>query len=116
MPDSHGPRDRIIPCVSGLVVLQITLGSVFVLFLDELVTKYGIGSGISLFIAAGVSLTIFGGLVGLMFGSGGFIAIMADGGAEALPNGAARRCCRSASPSWCSSSWSMQNPSRWRYP
>jgi preprotein translocase subunit SecY len=73
--------------VMGLVVLQIMLGSVFVLFLDELVTKYGIGSGISLFIAAGVSMVIFQGVVGLVFGAGGFVPIMAEGGAEALPNG-----------------------------
>lgn len=73
--------------VAGLVVLQITLGSIIVLFLDELVTKYGLGSGIGLFIAAGVSFAIFGGLFSLIFGSTGFIGIMADGGAEALPNG-----------------------------
>jgi len=73
--------------VLGIVVLQIMLGSIFVLFLDELVTKYGIGSGISLFIAAGVSMVIFTGLIALVFGDGGFIKTMADGGAEALPNG-----------------------------
>jgi preprotein translocase subunit SecY len=50
------------PYTMALVVLQITLGSVLVLFLDELVTKYGIGSGISLFIAAGVSLAVIMGL------------------------------------------------------
>ncbi len=73
--------------VVGLVVLQITLGSVFVLYLDELVTKYGIGSGISLFIAAGVAFTIFSGLFGLLFGAGGFVPTIADGGAGALPDG-----------------------------
>ncbi len=73
--------------VTALVVLQITLGSVFILFLDELVTKYGIGSGIGLFIAAGVSFAVFGGVVELIFGSAGFVAQMGEGGAEALPNG-----------------------------
>ncbi|MBI5046700.1 preprotein translocase subunit SecY [Candidatus Micrarchaeota archaeon] len=72
--------------VLAAVVAQITLGSVFVLFLDELVTKYGLGSGISLFIAAGVSLTVFIGVVQLIFGPAGFVAIMGEGGAEALPN------------------------------
>lgn len=75
------------PYSMALVVLQITLGSILVLFLDELVSKYGLGSGISLFIAAGVSLSIFVGLVQLLFGPGGFVAIMGEGGAEALPNG-----------------------------
>ena len=69
-----------------LVILQIALGSVIVLYLDEVVTKYGIGSGISLFIAAGVSFSIVGGASGLLFGETGVVGIMAGGGAEAIPN------------------------------
>ncbi len=69
-----------------LVVLQITLGSLLILFLDEIVSKYGIGSGISLFIAAGVSFSIFGGVVGLVLNEGGVIDSISVGGAEALPN------------------------------
>jgi len=38
-----------------LVILQIAAGSIALLYLDEIVSKYGIGSGVSLFIAAGVS-------------------------------------------------------------
>jgi len=41
------------------VVLQLALGGIIVIFLDELVSKYGFGSGVSLFIAAGVCNTIF---------------------------------------------------------
>jgi len=41
------------------LVAQLVLGSVIVLYLDELVSKFGFGSGISLFIAAGVTATIF---------------------------------------------------------
>jgi preprotein translocase subunit SecY len=41
------------------LVLQIAIGSLILLYFDELVSKYGIGSGVSLFIAAGVSGTIF---------------------------------------------------------
>lgn len=40
------------------VVTQIALGSIFLMYLDEVVTKYGIGSGIGLFIAAGVCKVI----------------------------------------------------------
>ncbi|MFA4907372.1 MAG: preprotein translocase subunit SecY, partial [archaeon] len=40
------------------VVLQVALGSIILLYLDEVTSKYGIGSGISLFIAAGVSQEI----------------------------------------------------------
>jgi preprotein translocase subunit SecY len=72
--------------VELLVILQIALGSVVVLYLDEIVTKYGIGSGISLFIAAGVSLTVVSGFFGLIFGSNGVIASVTGGGAEGLPN------------------------------
>ena len=42
-----------------IVVLQLAFGGIIVIFLDEIVNKYGIGSGISLFIAAGVSNRIF---------------------------------------------------------
>ncbi len=41
-----------------LVMIQIALGSVILLFLDEVVSKWGIGSGIGLFIVGGVSQTI----------------------------------------------------------
>ncbi len=37
------------------VVLQVALGSIILLYMDEVVSKYGIGSGIGLFIAAQVS-------------------------------------------------------------
>ncbi|MDD5111398.1 MAG: preprotein translocase subunit SecY [Candidatus Altiarchaeota archaeon] len=39
-------------------ILQIGLGSVLLMYLDEVVSKWGIGSGISLFIAGGVAQTI----------------------------------------------------------
>lgn len=40
------------------LIAQLTLGAVIVLYLDELVSKYGFGSGISLFILAGVATEI----------------------------------------------------------
>ncbi len=42
-----------------IMVLQLVIGGLLLLFLDEVVSKWGIGSGISLFIAAGVSRQIF---------------------------------------------------------
>jgi preprotein translocase subunit SecY len=42
-----------------LLVFQLFLGGVMILFMDEVVSKWGFGSGISLFIAAGVSQSIF---------------------------------------------------------
>jgi preprotein translocase subunit SecY len=44
-----------------LIVLQISLGSYVVFLMDEVVSKWGIGSGISLFIAAGVAEALFTG-------------------------------------------------------
>lgn len=45
--------------VMTFLVAQLVVGVSVVLFLDEMVSKYGFGSGISLFIAGGVSATIF---------------------------------------------------------
>lgn len=42
-----------------VIVFQLILGGVIIMFLDEVVTKWGFGHGISLFIAAGVSEEIF---------------------------------------------------------
>lgn len=41
-----------------LVILQLAMGGLIVIVLDELVSKWGFGSGISLFIAAGVGSQI----------------------------------------------------------
>ncbi len=46
-----------------IIVAQLTFGSYLVFLMDEVVSKWGIGSGISLFIAAGVSQAIFTGTV-----------------------------------------------------
>ncbi len=42
-----------------LLVFQLFLGGIIIMFMDEVISKWGFGSGISLFIAAGVSQTIF---------------------------------------------------------
>ncbi len=41
-----------------LVIFQIALGSIILLYLDEVVSKWGIGSGIGLFIVGGVSQVV----------------------------------------------------------
>jgi len=45
-----------------VIIMQLFLGAFLVFLMDELISKWGIGSGISLFIAAGVSQSIFTGL------------------------------------------------------
>ena len=44
---------------NALIVSQLFIGSYLVFLMDELVSKWGIGSGISLFIAAGVAQSTF---------------------------------------------------------
>ena len=43
------------PQFVGIVIAQLALGGILVIFMDEVISKYGFGSGISLFIVAGVA-------------------------------------------------------------
>lgn len=45
-----------------LIVLQLFMGALIVYLMDELISKWGIGSGVSLFIAAGVTQAIVTGI------------------------------------------------------
>lgn len=62
------PSDGLVGLVGGtgvanfIIVFQLIIGALLVFFMDELISKWGIGSGISLFIAAGVSQALFTGL------------------------------------------------------
>ncbi len=68
-----------------LLAFQLFLGGILILFMDEVVSKWGFGSGISLFIAAGVSQQIFvqafnwlpgpGGLTGVTYSIGAIPAL-----------------------------------------
>jgi preprotein translocase subunit SecY len=49
--------------VSLVIFLQICIGGVLIMFMDEVVTKWGIGSGVGLFIIAGISQAIINGLI-----------------------------------------------------
>ncbi len=44
-----------IPGFTGLLIFQLILGGLIIFYMDELTTKWGFGSGVSLFIGAGVS-------------------------------------------------------------
>lgn len=46
-----------------LIFIQIALGGILIFFMDEVVTKWGIGSGVGLFIIAGISEAIINGLI-----------------------------------------------------
>jgi preprotein translocase subunit SecY len=49
------------PGLTGLVIFQLILGGLVIVFMDELVQKWGFGQGVSLFIAAGVGWRLFTG-------------------------------------------------------
>ena len=55
-----------------VIVAQLFAGSYLVFLLDELVSKWGIGSGISLFIAAGVAQSTFVGTLSPLPATSGF--------------------------------------------
>jgi len=76
VPQVYGfmePSDKFLTMTSGLpllsgsgwarllIVTQLFVGSYLVFLMDEVVSKWGIGSGISLFIAAGVAQQMFTG-------------------------------------------------------
>ena len=72
IPQVYGylsPSDGLTAMVGGrgvadlIIILQLFMGAFLVFLMDELISKWGIGSGISMFIAAGVSQSIFTGLV-----------------------------------------------------
>ena len=48
------------PGMSALtLIIQLIIGGIIIIFLDDIINKWGFGSGISLFIAAGVSQAVF---------------------------------------------------------
>ncbi len=51
------PRQAV-PLWFAIVIFQVALGGVFIILMDEVIKKWGFGSGVSLFILAGVSKTI----------------------------------------------------------
>lgn len=46
------------PGLQAIVIAQVTLGGILIIFLDEVVSKWGFGSGVGLFIVAGVAQAI----------------------------------------------------------
>lgn len=67
-----------------LVVLQFALGAIMVIYLDEMMVKYGLTSGINLFIAGGVAFSIIAGTLNILVP--GAVQALQGGGATAIPN------------------------------
>jgi len=51
--------------IKWLIFAQIAVGGILILFMDEVISKWGVGSGVGLFIVAGVSQKLIGGLLAL---------------------------------------------------
>ena len=60
-----------VPNYAGIVIVQLVLGGLAIVFMDELVSKWGFGSGVSLFILAGVGWRLFTGLFQFISPQGG---------------------------------------------
>lgn len=71
--------------LQSILIFQLFLGGIMILFMDEVVSKWGFGSGIGLFIAAGVSKSILvqafnwlpgpSGIAGLTYSAGAIPAL-----------------------------------------
>lgn len=51
--------------VQWLLFAQLVIGGIIILYLDEIISKWGLGSGVGLFIIAAISQQIFGGIFGI---------------------------------------------------
>jgi len=54
------------PGLGWLLILQLFIGGILIMFMDEVITKWGFGSGVSLFIAAGVGWHVFAAAFGFL--------------------------------------------------
>ncbi len=60
-----------LPGYTPIVIFQMVLGGLLIVFMDEVVTKWGFGSGVSLFIVAGVGKGLFAALFQFIGTEGG---------------------------------------------
>ena len=61
--ENYGPLDELLLTGQLVIITQLLVAGIIIILLDEMIQKgWGLGSGISLFIAGGVGLQIFQGL------------------------------------------------------
>ncbi len=72
------------PAAFGLVVVQLAIGAIVIIYLDELMSKYGVTSGINMFIASGVSYAIVAGTFQILLPEA--VQAIQAGGAAAVSN------------------------------
>lgn len=71
------------PAYFGIVAVQLAISAIIIIYLDEIMTKYGITSGINLFIASGVAFAIVAGTGNILIPEA--LATLHTGGATAIP-------------------------------
>jgi preprotein translocase subunit SecY len=72
------------PAVFAIISGQIAMGGILIILMDDLVQKWGFGSGTGLFISAGVSKTIYIAAISPLDGAGSFVGA-ASQAAGAIP-------------------------------
>lgn len=63
------------PGMTFILIVQLCLGGLLIMFMDEVIQKWGFGSGVSLFIVAGVASRLFSELFQFVTPDGGFGAV-----------------------------------------
>ncbi|MDR0913470.1 MAG: preprotein translocase subunit SecY [Methanobrevibacter sp.] len=71
-----------------MIVIQMSIGAILVIFLDEVISKWGFGSGVGLFIAAGVSQTVITGTFNFIPNAQGSLPGIIPGFIQSFMNGA----------------------------
>lgn len=81
-----GQVQLLAPGFFGIVVIQLFIGALMIIYLDEAMSKWGITSGINLFIAGNVSYSIVAGTISILVPEAIFALSPASGaGAAAIP-------------------------------
>ena len=73
------------PTVFAIVSAQIAIGGIMIILMDDLIQKWGFGSGTGLFISAGVSKAIYIGFISPLDASGSWVGI-ASQAAGSIPS------------------------------
>jgi preprotein translocase subunit SecY len=63
------------PGMALVVILQLFVGGILIIFMDEVISKWGFGSGVSLFIASGVGWHLFTQTFGFLDNQGSISAV-----------------------------------------
>ncbi|MDE1856232.1 MAG: hypothetical protein KGH49_03295 [Candidatus Micrarchaeota archaeon] len=83
-----------LPSLFQLVAIQLAIGAIAVIYLDEIMAKYGLTSGINMFIAGGVAYSLVAGTINIIIPEAlcalgvslSSTLVCTSGGATAIPN------------------------------